>query len=199
MHLRQEHKSFLMFDLEFAFVADQTPTNQYSNITPNHFANSTSFNNELSPSMNIDAGMRPTGVMPPQNSNQFSSPSYTNTMSNMGSVMVNSYLGDQINPVLPGSPIVKPQLKRSRSKKATRKKAGSTEEGPWVDEMTNNGYKQPPLIQMTIGDMHQRPQPTYNTPLDGAMPSNPSMMSPQSGSMQTLNLNSMLDQSKKVV
>ena len=114
----------------------------------------------------------------------------------MGPIMGNTYPNDQINPALPGSPMGKPQLKRSRSKKATRKKTGSTEDGPWGDEMANNVYKQRPFLQMTIGNMHQRPQPTYNTALDGPLPSSAAPMASPQGGAVTYNLNSLISQNK---
>jgi len=115
----------------------------------------------------------------------------------MGPMMANTYPSDQINPTLPGSPMGKPQLKRSRSKKGTRKKTGSSEDGQWSDEMTNNVFKQRPLMQMTIGNIYQRPQPTYNTALDGPMPSSGPMMSPQGGGI-TFNLNTLMNKANKV-
>ena len=172
--------------------------NPYSPIQPqSHFSNpSSTFNNDVSSQMNFDPGMRSPGVMTPQNANQYPNNAYNNTMNNMGQVVGNNYPTEQINPGLPTSPMGKPQLKRSRSRKITRKKTGSVDESAWNEDASNGAYKQRPLMQMTIGNMHQRLQPTFNTSLDGALQSSTSMMSPQSGNVQTFNLNTLMNQNK---
>ena len=168
----------------------------------NHFPNPT-FNNDLPSSINFDHGLRPQVIMGSQNSNQFNcAPTESfNTMGNpVGQRMSNNFPVEPLNSPPNVLPMGKPQLKRSRSKKATRKKIPA-DDGSWVgDDMNNAISKQRPLMQMTIGNMHQRPQPTFNSPLDGALQPNNSVMSPQGGgSMQTLNLNLLMNQNKSKV
>lgn len=165
--------------------------NQYPN--PN-------FTNDLPSSINFDHGMRPQVIIGSQNPSQFPPNDSFNSMGNtMGPQMGNSFPVEQMNNGPNVMSMGKPQLKRSRSKKATRKK-NSPDDVPWVnDDLNNNMFRQRPLMQMTIGNMHQRPQPTYNSPLDGGLQTNRTVMSPQGGGMQTLNLNSLMNQNKNKV